>query len=841
MTAPRLRLAGVSKRYPGVLALDDVTLACSAGEVHAILGENGSGKSTLLKIASGALAPDAGTVEIDGQRLDEANPVKARQLGLATVYQDNSLIPELTVAQNLYLGNAESAPGFSAMAAWARDQLAPYGVSIDVGATVAALSPAQRQFLEIVKALVNRPKILLLDEPTTALDIHDVEVLHTIVRRIVAEGTTVVYVTHRLPEILSLADRVSILRDGAFQGTHGTADLSEDALIALMVGRPIDAEFPTKTGAQDAVRLAVRDLAGGRFAGVGFELRRGEVLGLAGAEGNGQREVLRALAGFEDAQGSLTLDDRPVPLNAPRRSIDAGIMMLSGDRAGESIFADLGVRENMTVQVLDSFAKAGFVDGGSERRRAAALVDQLDVVTASLDQPIGALSGGNQQKAVMARSFLHRASVVLVDEPTQGVDAKARFDIYQALRSKAADGTAFVIQSADALELAGLCDRVLVFSRGRVIRELEGDAVTEPNIVASFLTSRATEAGRPDGAPAATSPRPGIRDRWWSPLVFMALLVLLVGAFATSQADTFLTTLNARHLLLATVPLALVAMAQLNALLVGGFDMSVGSLMSVTVVSASFLIAAEASAFAVVAGTLACLAIGVAVGVVNGGMIRRLRINPVITTIATLSVLQGIALYLRPTPAGFVSPEFVDVLTTRVWFVPCSILVLIAFAVAADWWLYRSRGGLALRATGFREEAARRNGVRTGLVHIRAYAVSGLLAAFAGLFLASEVGVGHPTVGATYTLIGIAAAVLGGAALTGGRGSFLGALLGALFFALIINIMPFLGMSTAFGSILSGALTLIAVLLYAGKLPLVRLRRLMRPRPAIAPSLARNA
>jgi ribose transport system ATP-binding protein len=453
---------------------------------------------------------------------------------------------------------------------------------------------------------------------------------------------------------------------------------------------------------------------------------------------------------------------------------------------------------------------------------------------------------------VLARSFLHHAGVILIDEPTQGVDAKARFDIYQALRAKAAAGTAFVVKSADALELAGLCDRVLVFSRGRVIRELQGDEVTEPNIVASFLTSK---AGRDDERTAGTAAlvRQGRsfvsglfrgnagRHRSWTPLGFLLLLILVVGAYAATQSGKFLTTVNGRHLLLATAPLALVAMAQLNALLVGGFDMSVGSLMTVTVVAASFLVLSGAGTGMLVGGVLLCLAIGLVVGAINGAMVRRLRINPVITTIAMLSVLQGIALYLRPVPGGFISPQFMEALTTRVWFVPLSFLALIAMALAGDHWLYRTKSGLRLRAVGFREEAARRNGIRTGLVHFRAYLLSGLLAALAGLFLATEVGVGHPTVGSTYTLTSIAAAVLGGAALTGGRGSFMGALLGALFFSLVVNIMPFLGVNTAVGVIVSGVLTLLAVLIYAGRLPIAPLRHYLRGNRPYRPATAKQS
>ena len=439
MPDPSLRLSGISKRFPGVQALSDVSLECVAGEVHAVLGENGSGKSTLLKIASGALAADDGTVEILGNRLASADTSQAHHFGLATVYQDNSLVPELTVAQNLYLGTMGETLAYRRLDAWAEEQLAPYDLAIDSAARVADLSPAQRQFLEVVKALVSKPKVLLLDEPTASLDVNDVDTLHRIVRRIVAEGTTVVYVSHRLPEILDLAQRVTVLRDGEGQGTFETHALSEGDLIALMVGRPIEAEFPPKRGSEilsSEVYLSAQRLSGDAFSDVDFEVHRGEILGLAGAEGNGQREVLRAVGGFEDASGTLSCQGRRIPLAAPQRALGAGVMMLSGDRAIESIYPALSVRENITIQVLKDFATASVISGRKERGRTRGMIEELDIVTASLDQSIVSLSGGNQQKSMLARSFLHGASVVLIDEPTQGVDAAARFDIYQAVESQ---------------------------------------------------------------------------------------------------------------------------------------------------------------------------------------------------------------------------------------------------------------------------------------------------------------------------------------------------------------------------------------------------------------------
>jgi len=826
-----LRLDGISKTYPGVRALDHVTLDCRAGEVHAILGENGSGKSTLLKIASGTVASDSGTIEIGGKTLAAADPRAAHAFGLATVYQDDSLVRELTVAQNLFLGTAPGTVPFSQMLSWAEAQLAPFGLGISARSRVSDLTPAHRQFVEIVKALIASPRVILLDEPTSTLDIDGVRQLVGIVRDLTARGTGVVYVSHRLPEILELADRVTVLRDGVHQGTFDvTPELSEHDLVTRMIGRDVDSEFPPKDGSSsDHTILEVDGLAGGAFHAVSFVAREGEILGFAGAEGNGQREALRAVAGLEEAHGRVSLNGRPVDVATPQAAMSAGIAFLSADRPGEAIFPELSLQKNMVLTRLGSYLRNGLLSRGRERDDAAAMRRDFGVVAASLDAPVIGLSGGNQQKAVLARTFRSGARVILIDEPTQGVDAGARYEIYKAIRENIRDGGTCIVNSSDAQELSGICDRVLVFSRGQIVTELRGADVTEERIVGSFLTSRhgkqadadRTGASRLFGRLAGGSATPML------PIVFLVLLTLLVGAWAATRSEVFLTGINMRHLLLAAAPAAIVAMAQFMVLLVRGLDVSVGSMMSLTVVAASFLVVGGGWPV-LLAGALACLALGAAVGLVNGSLIRFAGINTVITTIAMLSVLQGAALVLRPTPAGLIAADFAELLRTRIGFLPLSAIFVLVFALAGDFWLNRTRAGLEVKATGFREEAARRNGVNVTRIHIQAFVFAGTTAALAGLFLASEVGVGHPTVGQNFALASIAAAVLGGAALTGGRGSFIGAIAGALFFTLMINVISILGLSAAVGVIASGTMTLLAIFLFTGLGEIDRIRRRFR-------------
>ncbi len=822
-----LELINISKTYPGVKALDHMSIECLAGEVHAILGENGSGKSTLLGIASGTVTPDDGIIKIAGETLAATDPRLARMHGLATVYQDDSLVRELTVAQNLLLASGKvDGLSVSSMNQWAQEWLTKYDLGFSPNTLVSDLTPANRQFLEILKSLTADPAVLLLDEPTSTLDVDGVEKLKNIIRKLTSDGTGIIYVSHRLPEILELADRVTILRDGVGQGTHlVTDDLSEHDLVSLMVGRPIESEYPEKSGIQpETEALSVHGLTGDAFRNVSFTVQKGEIIGFAGAEGNGQREAIRALAGLVQAEGEIFCNGEPMYFSSPADALAGGLIFLSADRSEESIFAELGVRENMTIDKLHKFSRMGLLSEDDLSDASRDLIEEYGVVTATLDQPIKGLSGGNQQKAVLARSFSTGAKVVLIDEPTQGVDAGARHDIYQAIRKETGSGTSCIVNSSDAMELAGLCDRVLVFSRGQVITELTGDNLTEQNIVSSFLLSRDDHSetrapSRQEGLSRLVSLLVDGSKTWWVPVLFLTFLILAFGGYAYSVNERFLSQLNIRHILLAAAPLSMVAMAQFNVLLVRGFDISVGSMMSLTVVAASFLIGFQMPGGALFLGVLACLAIGLLVGLVNGALIRFGKLSPVIVTIAMLSILQGFALLYRPSPGGLISQEFTELLRYRIGFVPASAFVLLAVAIALDFWLHRSKSGLRVKAVGFREEAAKRMGVRVSFVLLRAYVLSAMLATVAGFFLSSEVAVGHPTIGANYTLSAIAAAVLGGAALTGGRGSYIGALLGGFFLSVTVNVVSLLGFNTAVGIILSGSLTLFAIFLYSGLQP----------------------
>jgi ribose transport system ATP-binding protein len=495
MAAPELvlELRGVSRQFGAVRALRDVSFDCRAGEVHAIVGENGSGKSTLLGIASGAVDPDRGTVTIGGTRLRRDSPAEARQLGLAMAYQDTSLILAQPVKNNLYLSAPpDQRPRFWKRKRWARRALAGFDLDIELfpDAPAGSLTLADRQLFEIAKALVTDPRVLLLDEPTTALGPHEVEALHRTLAACRDRGVGVVYVSHRLPEVLEIADRITVLRDGMAQGTFDAATTTEHALVDLIVGRAFEAAFPQPAPAAETrgEALAVDGLQGQSFGPVSFTLERGEVVGIAGAEGNGQQQLFDCLAGRQPPRaGKVVCADDELMLISAHEAVRAGIMMLPGDRRLEALMPVLGVRVNATIQSLRRFGVMGFLRRRKERAAVRELVDRLEIRTPSLEQPVGFLSGGNQQKVAVSRAFLREPSVILAYEPTQGVDVGSRFDIYTALRSRSDTGTAILVKSSDPIELSGLCDRVLVMSRGTIVEEIPGDELDELRIVEAIV------------------------------------------------------------------------------------------------------------------------------------------------------------------------------------------------------------------------------------------------------------------------------------------------------------------------------------------------------------------
>ena len=813
-----LRLTEVRKAFGAVHALKGVSLEVNAGEVHALLGENGAGKSTLMAVAAGSLQPDDGVVEIGGERLDAASPSAAQALGLGVVYQHPALAEDLTVVENMALAVPRSMrPSIGRANAWARERLETIGAKIEPTSRVSELSAAEGQLVEIAKALALEPKVLILDEPTAALDAEEVRHLFDQVRAIRARGTAIVYISHRIPEVREIADRLTVLRDGEARGTFGVDEVDEPTILKLIAGRALAAVFPDKlaSGSEGATVLEVAELSGEGFDDVSMRVREGEILGVAGVAGNGQRELVRALAGLGTSHGTVTVNGRQVSLANPRRAQRDGIFFVSADRQREGLFPALSVRENAVASSLQQFTSFGFVGGGREDAAVAEQERELAIKAASPEADIGSLSGGNQQKVVFARAMLGRPKVLVCDEPTQGVDVGARVEIYRLLRELAADGCAIVVCSSDALELEGLCDRVMIMSRGQVVGALEANDVSEETITGTAITStqarkeRAREERRSVGFFGRFLRGDGVA----TPVLAAVIVVLAI--ITAGQNGDFLTSFNIENLLLLSTALILVGLGQLIVLVTAGVDLSVGPMMGLGLVILTGFATDSGGTGGFLLGLGLALAAGAGIGLINGGLVQFAKINAVIATLATFIGVQGIALLINPVPSGLFSGKATETLMQTVGGIPIVFIVVVLIGLGAEFVLRRTRFGVGLRAVGSDEAAAHRMGLNVGLTKILAYLLCALFATLASVMLAVQIGTGDATAGQSYTLQSIAAVVLGGASIYGGRGSFAGTVLGALLLTEMINAITFLELSDAWQYFFPGAIILVAAAIYA--------------------------
>jgi ribose transport system ATP-binding protein len=482
--AVALEMRGISKTFGAVRALTDVSLTAYAGEIHALMGENGAGKSTLMKILSGAYHADpGGEIRIDGKPLEIGNPQAGRRSGIAVIYQELALAPNLTVAENMFLGEEKKRNGMidrKAMNAAAQPYLDRLSAPFSPSAKVISLSIAERQLVEIARALAGHPHILVMDEPTTALSAREADKLFAIIRTLKAEGIAIIYISHRMGEVYDLSDRVSVLRDGAMVGTLMRSELSAQTLVRMMVGRD-QSSFYTKEHrppeGDRKIALDVRNMDDGRRVhDCSLVVREGEVLGIAGLVGSGRTELARLIYGADARKhGQVFVDGTERHISNPRQAIDAGIVYLTEDRKILGLFLDMSISGNLNMNVIgeDSFG-GGILNRAAARRRAAAAIKKLAVRAPNADINVGSLSGGNQQKVLLSRLLESKPRVLILDEPTRGVDVGAKSEIYRIIDDLARGGAAIIVISSELPEVIGVSDRVVVMRDGRLVGVVEG-------------------------------------------------------------------------------------------------------------------------------------------------------------------------------------------------------------------------------------------------------------------------------------------------------------------------------------------------------------------------------
>ena len=813
---PVMTLADIRKSFGPVRALKGVDVLIYPGEVHAIVGENGAGKSTLIGVAAGVLRADSGAIYYDGKYVGAPDPRQMREDGVSVVYQHPALAPDLTVLENLQLaapslvGAAGAAEAERLIARVATDEL-----RMPINKRVAELSLAQRHVVEIARALVTRPKVLFLDEPTEPLQAGDVRKLFDLIGELKRDGVGIVYVSHRLHEVDELADRISVMRDGEIIDCRLGDEITSSEIVALIAGRPLGQIFPAKATSVGPALFSVKGLSGRGFDQVDLVVHAGEIVGLAGIEGEGQREFIRAAAGIDRRySGEVRVKDANIGGDSPGAFRRAGIGFVPDDRHAEGVFLNLTLRENFSLGFLESISRLGVVDRGTEADRSKAIINDLRIRAPSAETKLFELSGGNQQKALFGREISAKPRVLLVDEPTKGVDIGARSEIYQRLRAIADQGLAVLVSSSDGIELEGLCDRVLIFARGRIVHELTGAEVTDAAITEANLTATVSRASKVSAVAQVRRWREFAASDHFPALVLAVLTAIILGG-TQALNGYFLSPFSVKSILSFFSILAFLSSAQLATVLVGAIDLSIGPLAGLCVVLASFLApdGVETGPFA--AGVIIILLLTTIFGLLQGLLITSLRLPAIVVTIATFIGLQGVSLLLRPTAAGQIDDAISNAAQFPIGFLPAGLVLTLAMVLCAEWLLFRTGFGRSFRAVGSSPLASYRLGIDSRRLTWLAFVISGLLTGIGGLMLAGQVGIGSPTTGSDYTLMSITVVVLGGASVTGGRGSFISTLLGAALVQATSSASSYIDANSSVHYTVIGTLTLLAAIFFS--------------------------
>ncbi len=841
---PAVVIERISKRFGGVQALSEVSLTLSAGEIHALCGENGAGKSTLIKVLAGAHRPDSGRVLAGGRELAPGSVRAAEAAGIAVIYQEAPVFPELTVAENLAAGRAPRGrfPGSldrPAMRAEALRLLGLLHVSLSPDQRVSTLSTGERQAVVIARALARQCRCLVLDEPTSSLSARETEALFSLIRRLRAQGTAILYVSHRLEEIFQLADRVTVLRDGRWVATRPAAELDSAALIRLMVGRDIESPVLHRTGgaAPGPAALEIRNLTRpGEFYDINLTVRSGEIVGLAGLVGAGRSELARCVFGLtRPHSGAVLLGGAAAPAGDVPATIRRGAAMAPEDRRTQGLVLPLSVRENLGMIVHRVLARSLFRNRAAERETAESAIRALDIRCASPAQPAALLSGGNQQKVVLGKWLALEPRVLLLDEPTRGVDVGAKAEIHRLIRELAERKAAVLVISSELPEILALSDRIVVLREGRISGELSRAEATPERVLELALPRGAPggedgisgeSAGRegrgaPRGRPAAVadsaarSPARGLGRGRRRELSLAGILVLLVAAVSAVNPH-FLEAGNLRDVLTNAVPAVIVGCGVTFVIACAEIDISVGSMMGLLAAVLGVLTAPSHLGLPVWAGVAGVLVLGGALGLINGALVAFAGIPSIIVTLGMLTVLRGLTRvlmhgeWITDLPGGvrFLGIGSVLGVSPGIW--AAAGVAVLAWGVAR--W---GRIGLDVFAVGSNPEAAALRGISRRRVVLFAFTLAGVLTAVATLVSVPQQSVIESGIGEGLALLVITCVVVGGTSILGGTGTIPGTVLAALLLTMIGTVLIFLrlGQSAVYWErTIQGAFILAAVL-----------------------------
>jgi ribose transport system ATP-binding protein len=842
---PFLKLEGVTKRYGGVTALANVDFACSLGTIHAVVGENGAGKSSLMKIIAGVIRPDEGRIYLDESLVHFVSPADATRHGIACIFQELSLLPDLSVSDNISIADPPRRFGLidrRRQRDCATDILHKIGCpDIHPSERVKDLPLSRQQMVEIAKALVRQPRLIIMDEATSALTAKDVERLYKVIRQLRDRGLSILYISHRMHEIAEVADICSVFRNGRHIDTFPMATRTAAEIVPLMIGRDVSHAYPPKPttdGTAGSIpgringesrspgpALEVINLSWEHVLnGISLNVAKGEIVGLGGLDGQGQSELLLALFGvLRGVDGNVLINGRQPSIGHPRqaKASNVGMALIPEDRTTQGLLLPMSIRDNLVLAAASDLSNYGVIDSTKERTAIDEAVEKLRIKVNDLDAPVRTLSGGNQQKVVIGKWLMKEPRILLLNDPTRGIDVGTKQELYRLMRELAQAGIAILFYSTDYEELIGMCDRVVVCYGGKLIRELKGADLNDHNLITAALNLseefvRSGSAGGVGETGGRSQSKWQMFRRFWrwnagpftAFMVFAIMFLVFSGKQQNGLSVNVLTSLSNKG-----VVLAMVAMAQTLVILTGGFDLSAGMILTMASCLASVVVNGSPGQIAL--GAIAVLASGLAAGAINATIVVFGRIQPIIATLATGAIYFGIALLLRPSPGGEVSEDLSNALTYDVGGIPTSFLFLVGILVFV-WWPFRNSViGRNCYAVGSAEGAAYMSGLAIGRSRFAAYSLGGFLAAAAGLALSliSLSGEASASQGGFYTLNSIAAVAIGGTSLFGGSGGMIGSILGAFILRTISDLLfvfnaPALWQPLFQGLILLGAVCL---------------------------------
>ncbi|PSL17758.1 ATP-binding cassette domain-containing protein [Shimia abyssi] len=791
-----LTLEAATKVFGGTVAVKDVTFDIRAGEVLALLGENGAGKSTCVKMLAGVYSPDSGCISVGGEKKVWSSPMDSQSQGIAVIHQHPGLFPDLSIVENIFFGRFRKKPNglldMETMRRAAVEVLEMVGLDADPDQSLRTLSVSEQQLIEIAKALSTNSHILIMDEPTAALSHNEVRKLFDVVDSLKARGVGIVFVGHRMDEIFEISDRVAVLRDGELVGLDSAANITRPQAINLMAGRELTASYPERTHDYGDTVLEVNRLGvDGQYADVSFAVKAGEILGIGGLVGSGRTEIARTIFGVTSpTSGAIKIDGREVSFANANASMKHGVAYVSEDRLTQSLIMDFSIRVNGSLTVLNKATKNGLLGADREIATVKDQLDRLKLRYASFEQEISGLSGGNQQKVVLAKWLATKPKILILDEPTQGIDVQSKAEVHAIIADLAKAGMAIVLISSEMPELIGMCDRITVMREGRQADTFDKSVAT-PDVILEAATADDAVPTHTEGVELSESePRHGLLKKAMAQReIGLIAAILLIVIPVTLINPRMLSGTNLYSLGMDAALLAIVALGQMMVILTRNIDLSVASVIGFTAYAAAYVMSTNPD-LPVIVAVLAAVALGGVAGAINGTIIAIGRVPAIVATLGTMSVFRGAHSLFADgdqISADEVPGHWLDLASSSIAGIPVLILISAAILLVAAVILARTQWGRELYGVGSNPEGADLVGVPAQKRIFVVFLIAGALAGLMGALWASRYATVDARVAFGFELTVIASVVVGGVAIRGGSGTVFGILLGAITLLVIRN------------------------------------------------------